>query len=47
MTDTEKLKLIDRMIQDFSEHGDYGEKICLATLLDCISSVINFREEKK
>ena len=47
MTDTEKLKLIDHMIKDFSEYGDSGEKTCLATLVDCISSVIDFVEDKK
>lgn len=47
MTDTEKLKLINHIINDFSEYGDSEEKTCLATLVDCISSVIDFQEEKK
>lgn len=47
MTDTEKVKLIRHIIKDFFDCGGYGEKICLATLLDCISSVIVFQEEKK
>lgn len=47
MTDTEKVKLIRHIIKDFFDCGDYGEKICLATLVDCISSVIDFEEDKK
>ena len=45
MTDTEKLKLINYMISDF--YGiDLEDKGCYETLISCIASVINYKEDE-
>lgn len=46
MTDTEKLNLIDHMITDFWEF-DSGDEVCYATFINCIVSVIDFKEGEK
>lgn len=46
MTDTEKLELIGQMIMDFWEF-DSGDKVSYTTFINCIMSVIDFREGKK
>lgn len=46
MTDTEKLELIDRTIANFWDH-DYGDKVSYTTLINCITSIIDFQGGKK
>ena len=44
MTDTEKVKLINRLVMDAREYGGEGESSYWCGILDAIGSICDFAE---